>query len=648
MALHKRFAFFLTVLVFVFIIAPSAGATPTYNDVSISHPAYSSIIKIAQKGILVSDASGNYRPDDLIDKFETAKILAGLAGYKQIDYTPADKDFYDRAYDKNKSLISQYGKNFKKWKTSTDREIAFLIEKEILTPEDLNQFVILRNGEEVLRALSKEEAAVFLVKLMDKKIQALSTPVIYTFADDLRINAAHKPYVYFMRSAGIINPDDNGNFNPKQALTRAEMAVLLDRVLNEEDGLDPDKSGAVITVGNVIETVTGTFDKYFENETNAIQIIKQDGEKQLYKMSDQATVFIDGFLKKAADLKTGMPLTIALNNFIVTDVKAGISHQPAGTADDLSGPVRLSAVEGKVVSFDILPGSITKTINLEIKIEADSLVMTDVKSYAVQDGCRVTRAGTDCALTDIQIGDICRAEVYGAKVYSINLEDKERDISGTLLNKKSVDGGHVFVIRGASGVIYELTADSNTEMLRENNKIDADSFRAGDIVNARAEYERLLRITASSTVSSVTGTIEAIRHTRSGSVITILPEYGETAADYPVVTESVDITLLNVGAKVKIFLESAEAYAVFVEANDYANRFFTGEITVKRGNNITLIDSKGKTRNIVISSETIVIDSATGDRLTSNYIREGYTVFVRHDGETIKNVTIQDKNVEIR
>jgi len=320
------------ILIYISIFSLHSSAVPAallYNDVPADHPAYGPIARIAQKGVLVGDTSGNYRPDDFIDKFETAKILANLAGYKLIEFTEAEKLYFERSYEANRELISQYGNRFKKWNAATDREIAYLIEKDILTPEDLNQFVVLREGEEAVRALSREEAMVYIVKLLGKKDEALSASNLFAYADDIKITAAYKPYVYYMKNAGLTIEAEDNNFNPKQAVTRADMAVLLDKaIVFKETGADyavpppaeepqPDPSAKT-------EIVSGVFDKLFESETGyAIQMITDGGVKVLYKVSAMASVMINGVRGELQGLTEGQPLKVLLNNLYVMEVDAG-------------------------------------------------------------------------------------------------------------------------------------------------------------------------------------------------------------------------------------------------------------------------------------------------------------------------------------
>ena len=635
--------------------APFAYAAPMYNDVTESHPAYDSIVKIAQKGILVSDAAGNYRPDDLIDKFETVKILASLSGYKQIDYTDTEKDFYDRSYEKNKSLISQYGKNFKKWNTSADREIAFLIEKEILTPEDLNQFVVLRNGEEAMRALSREEAMVYMVKIMNRKTQALSAVNLYEFADDLRIAAQYKPYVYYMKNTGLIKPDDENNFNPKKAVTRADMAVLLDSVISSMDNLDPDNrtetelrtdAPEVPTGPSVIESVSGVFDRAFESESgNGIQIIGYDGEKLLYKTTPAVIVYIDGFLKTVSDLSQGMRLVAVLNNLTVIEIKAesrlqtvsGAETGSPGTAEMPAGPVQLSVVEGSVLS--VSTDSIAKTVTIEVRaINQNGQVITDIKSYAVQENCPITRGDAAQALSDIRMGDIIRAEVYGANVYSICLEEKYRSIEGKILQKKQKDNMYTLVVADTTGTVYELRIEDDAYITRGESPITRDMLRTGDSVSIRTEYDKIIDIKATGSRSYIIGTVESFRADRDGTFISV---YAANAlVEYPVVVQSADISLIYIGAKVKIILDSSEILSLTVLPDGAAKPSITGVITLKSNHSVTLRDTKGQIWDMRINSETAIINASTGELMTAADLSEGMLAYAYHKNNLASFITV--------
>ena len=62
------------------------------------------------------------------------------------------------------------------------------------------------------------------------------------FKDDAGFDSWYKNSVYKMRDAGVINGYGDGNFMPKNYVTRAELAVMLDRydaIIDDEIFLNP-------------------------------------------------------------------------------------------------------------------------------------------------------------------------------------------------------------------------------------------------------------------------------------------------------------------------------------------------------------------------------------------------------------------------
>ncbi|MDR2648909.1 MAG: S-layer homology domain-containing protein, partial [Clostridiales bacterium] len=166
MSFRRRLLSFLGIFALVPVFSSVVYGGVKYKDVPENYWAFREIFDISDKGLIVGDASGNFRPEAPIDKFETTRILAKSIGYKYTNVTSEDRAYYKRAYDKNKSVITQYAKPYATWKSAYDYEISFLLEKEIYTVEDLSLFIVKdANGVQQYRALSLQEAAVYLVKL---------------------------------------------------------------------------------------------------------------------------------------------------------------------------------------------------------------------------------------------------------------------------------------------------------------------------------------------------------------------------------------------------------------------------------------------------------------------------------------------------
>lgn len=623
-----------------------ALAAPAFSDVPATHWAYQSISRIAERGILVGDTSGNYKPDDYIDKFETAKILAKLDGYKQTGYSDSEKTYYDKAYDKNKSLLSQYSKAFSKWNSTADRDIAYLLEKEILTAEDLNQFVILRNdGSEAIRALSREEAATFLVKLMGRKNEALSYNTTSTFKDDSSISVGSKPYVYYLRSINVTSGDSNNEFLPNGAVTRATLAVLLDKalaIMEEGQSTQPVATSSSNASDQVskIETVSGTFDKLFNSgSTNAIQLVTPDGTKKIYKIANQISIYIDGFLKTSVDLKAGMPMLCVLNNYELIDIKAqSVTSLTTGTPSTSTGTIttepitniQLATLEGTIASLS--SDLVTKTVGIEIRmLNPRGEIITEIKYYALSDDCKIIRGDMTVPFDGINKGDIVKAEVSGAKAYSLSLEQKNRTIAGTLIEKKYIKDSNIpiLVIENSLKIKSELRVTTDTFISRKGSgKVSWNELRIGDAIEATAEYDALLELFATGTRSTVDGVIEDIYIDSKSSSITV--RENNLSKKYTLITGTVDVYSLRIGSKVRLRLDSMEVETLSVLQDASTTGTFTGHITNIKRNSIVIRESDGSynsTREIFFDNDTIIMDSITGNKTSTGFLKEDMKVY---------------------
>ena len=76
----------------------------------------------------------------------------------------------------------------------------------------------------------------------------LSTPVKtekVTFKDEASISAAYLADIQYMAQRGIVASGATENFNPKQPVTRAQAATILNRILNGETAPTTSKATAI-------------------------------------------------------------------------------------------------------------------------------------------------------------------------------------------------------------------------------------------------------------------------------------------------------------------------------------------------------------------------------------------------------------------
>ncbi len=566
------------------LMTVSIWAAPVFKDVPQTHPAYLSISRVSEKGYIVGDISGNFTPDSYIDKFETAKILSKVAGYKYTDASAQEQAYYDAAYEKNKGYIAQYSKAFVKWNPVTDRELAFLLEKEILIPEDLNQFVIKDDqGNEKLRALSRSEVAVFLVRLVGKKEEAISKTYTSLFNDDSVISSASKPYVYYLKEIGVVTANELGNFSPNGAVTKSTMSVMLDRILglayataspSPTPTPTPAPTPTPIPVPTPVPTyiptqtptiqstapstekigtVTAKIDKLLK-ASNAMQVLTDSGDKKIYLASAITNITIDNIIKTFADLQEGM------------------------------------------------------TVSLYVKNDKDVL---DIKA--------VSLPGTQVSAQP------------AAKTYS----------NVILMEKKTTEAQKGIVIKEADGNITELTIDANSQFTRKDlGTVSLNELRIGDTLIINSLSNVITSCEAFGTKTTVDGNVEEIHITRYGATILFKDTAGNIKT-YPLVYNTTDAYSLKVGSKIRLRLDSLEVETLTILEEPIAS-YYTGVIKSLAERRVILDDDK----DVNYDANTVFMDSTSGKTVTQAALYAGMKIYVVYEdaGSTIaKTITILSK-----
>jgi hypothetical protein len=85
------------------------------------------------------------------------------------------------------------------------------------------------------REITRQEMAVMLNNYVKFKGLELSSDVNVTFADDAEIASWAKDGVYALAGAGILNGVGGGNYAPNKTATRAEVAMMLMRFIQNND-----------------------------------------------------------------------------------------------------------------------------------------------------------------------------------------------------------------------------------------------------------------------------------------------------------------------------------------------------------------------------------------------------------------------------
>lgn len=568
-------------------------ANQRYVDVPEDHWAYSAILNISDRGYMVGNTMGEYRPNSPMDKFETSRILALASGFRHTSLTPEEEIFFENTYRNNQALLQSQNNRFVRWNPTANREIAFLLEMNILTENDLNHFIVINNGQEQLRALSRQEAAVFLVRLVGLSEAAAAGSYAQLFSDDEYIDQENRHYVYFLRANGVISGDANNNFNPNEAVSRATFAVMLDRALQLK-GLTGEPANNDIVHEN-LEIITGSL-AVLHPTLNAVQIRTDSDEFLIRRLSDDAVIFVNNFFTTFNDLEQGMEISAFMSNGVIVEIRANDAQNgnespeqipaspeqtspeqppaqilpsptPEAPAETLPAPTPATPQEDRVlqtvqgVVMGINPEN--RSIDIEIRMLTPlGGVISQVINYTLGQQFEIRHGREDIAFEQIQIDDIVTAKVWGSNVYDIQIAERSRNFEAMLLSRthNSISDTNTFVVLDEYGEIYELVIADDAILTREGSgAVNWNEIRIGDTLDLITEHSIIIEAYAFGTRSTVDGVVEEIHMTQGVTTIVLLSN--NTHSRYYIMDGLEGTGHLRIGQRVRLRLDSREVEA---------------------------------------------------------------------------------------
>jgi hypothetical protein len=618
----KKKIFALT-LAIIMLLGVNVSAAVSFSDVPSSHWAHSSISRMASLGFILGDASNRYYPDFLVDKFYVAKVIAQAAGYKATGSTEAEKTFQDLALQKHSQAIAGISNSFARWDSTANREISYLLEKQILTQADINGFVTRNNGIETVQRISKEELAVYLVRLMGATQTAVSAAPSSRnlFADDAQISAAAKPHVYYLRANGLIAGDSNNRFNPKSQISKAVFAVML-------NSAHTAMQSPPLGVGTVI-SVSGTIAEVYP-ELNTVQVQDTTGNRRIHPVASGTIITIDGFVRALSDLKGGMTFTGVLVNEQLSNIQAVSTSAPAVQATvPAAAPQNLSQIEGLVSGISVPTG----TISIELRMLSPvGSIFSETRTYSLSSGCKITKGAEVVPLTDIAAGDIVSLKVSGSTVYEIDARLAEMNFAGTLTEKRTNEQTNYYIITDAQGRTYDLIVNDLTIIERGSDTgLRFNDLKMGDAVQVKTNYNVITFIKGEGIRTNTEGFVRQI-HIFENHRATIIFEDSLTRqlGEFPISSTLVDVYSMRIGDKLRLRLDSLEVDS-FTKLENAATQNITGRITALRSDNFVLTPANSNVgTTIFFGGDTYVYDTIARKSSSPANLAQNMELFVTY------------------
>lgn len=247
--------------------------------------AETSINKAADLNLVVGetkDGKNYFRPKDSVSLSESCQLAYKLllqTGKATADSTVTQKWT---------TVMSAY--SIPSWAYPA---VAYCLENGILTSaSNLSSF--MKNGSGL--PATREQAATILGRALTKAVPSYTAnETTTTFKDNSSISSEARPYVALLKKVGVVNGDDNNNFNPKKTLNRTETAVLVTNLYTvlKNAATTTDSTTTPTTPTTPTTTAATTQKGTISNMTNFYVNLK-DSSAYYMQASSGVTVTLNG------------------------------------------------------------------------------------------------------------------------------------------------------------------------------------------------------------------------------------------------------------------------------------------------------------------------------------------------------------------
>ena len=237
---------------------PVTASAATFTDINEVSWASSTIQAVSDKGLINGYEDGTFRAKNNVTYSEAMVMV-----YNLMSKTGNLKASATNTLSIYQSVLNTY--KIPTWSQST---VAYGLSAQILMAADLPKFTT--NG--VSNPATRQDVAVMFGRALSEKYDIYAgTGVNYN--DVWRISDEVMPYVDLLTRLGIVTGDDSGNFNPTANITRAEMAVMMNKTYDL-------LSNELANTGEITEIVNHDGDYY------DIDVKMDNGERNRLTLSD--------------------------------------------------------------------------------------------------------------------------------------------------------------------------------------------------------------------------------------------------------------------------------------------------------------------------------------------------------------------------
>jgi len=237
--------------------------TSEFSDIA-RHWAEASIKKMSAIGLFSGYEDGTFQPEETITQAETIVLINRLLGEEEVT-TESDSTLETAEENPEEETDSGNAVENAEEESAPDNAEENMEEELTDVPEWAREATREAAMEGIINMnrfhshvqASRAEAAVWIAKTMG--LEPVDTGE-ESFSDGILLSPEDMGYILALQQEGIIKGSTDGRFNPNSAITRAEMAVIMERIIAGQAGEEEQNTEDENSDENSIENETSSDD----------------------------------------------------------------------------------------------------------------------------------------------------------------------------------------------------------------------------------------------------------------------------------------------------------------------------------------------------------------------------------------------------
>ena len=552
-------------------------------DVPNNHWAYSAIEDLKDRGIITYNSKNQFFPNNQMTYFEVIEIIANATGYVnvQLPTSNVNENFKQQIienYNKQKPLLDTYAAKHSTWDKLYDQQVAYILGRYVKSEDrevELNKYITTVSGVESRAIMTKQDLAVYIVRMLEKENTAVSSYVSGVFKDENLIKEANRPYMAYLKSVGLIKPDAKGNCNPNTPVTKALAAKMVSDALKVKEqgaGQEAANSGSSSVTENATSQ-TLTLKKILTKSNTESFLVVDKGTGSVYYSVKNTLKPIDMTGKEISLTSLVPEQKIAITSEIVNNTQYITSIKVVDSGNSSTGVGTNTGTRTAINNMTITGTLLEKITNGIVRISTGD---NQTRVYILDNNAAITLNGVNVDSSALFAGDGVVVAVENATITKVQATKGTGGTATTLGNgeitakQMIADGYNITLKQGNSESVVFIPQKA---MIKRNNKVKSlEDLRVGDKVSLTKTDNTVTEVIATGEQSRVEGMIKEIHLAQPNRVVVKL-DNGETVTYtlsgdteiYDVNTRKyINVRELHLGQSVDLLLESKEVVSLDV------------------------------------------------------------------------------------